>query len=136
MSRIVCQFSCGAASAVATKIVLAEEPPEVLIVNAFIVEEVELAARAAGYSVAIDMNWGTGGLPFFHLPSGKWNPLASDGDALRLAVKLDMTIIPDSGCVDVNGWCVGYYVDHAGDKCAALRRAIVRVAAQLEKDKP
>lgn len=40
MNRIVCQFSCGAASAVATKLMLAEFPPEqVLIVNAFIVEE-------------------------------------------------------------------------------------------------
>jgi hypothetical protein len=40
--RMVCQFSCGAASAVATKLILAEYPPEqVLIVNAFIVEEHE-----------------------------------------------------------------------------------------------
>lgn len=38
--RYVCQFSCGAASAVATKLILAEYPPEqVEIVNAFIVEE-------------------------------------------------------------------------------------------------
>lgn len=36
----MCQFSCGAASAVATKLVLAERhPEEVLIVNAFIEEE-------------------------------------------------------------------------------------------------
>ncbi len=42
MDRIVCQFSCGAASAVATKLMLAEYPPEqVLIVNAFIKEEHE-----------------------------------------------------------------------------------------------
>lgn len=40
MSRIVSQFSCGAASAVATKLILAEHSPErVLIVNAFLVEE-------------------------------------------------------------------------------------------------
>ena len=40
-SRIVCQFSCGAASAVATKLTLAEfgATREVRIVNAFIVEE-------------------------------------------------------------------------------------------------
>lgn len=38
--RIVCQFSCGAASAVATKLILATHAPgEILIVNAFIVEE-------------------------------------------------------------------------------------------------
>jgi len=42
-NRIVCQFSCGAASAVATKLVLAQfgETREVLIVNAFIKEEHE-----------------------------------------------------------------------------------------------
>lgn len=37
--RTVCQFSCGAASAVATKLVLSAGTPNVLIVNAFIVEE-------------------------------------------------------------------------------------------------
>lgn len=42
MSRIVCRFSCGAASAVATKLILAEYPTDqVLIVNAFIKEEHE-----------------------------------------------------------------------------------------------
>jgi 3'-phosphoadenosine 5'-phosphosulfate sulfotransferase (PAPS reductase)/FAD synthetase len=40
MSRMVCRFSCGAASAVATKLTLAEFPAEdVVIVNAFIKEE-------------------------------------------------------------------------------------------------
>lgn len=40
MARMVCQFSCGAASAVATKLILAEYPPEqVVIVNAFVKEE-------------------------------------------------------------------------------------------------
>jgi len=37
--RLVCQFSCGAASAVATKLMLAEAPERVEIVNAFIAEE-------------------------------------------------------------------------------------------------
>lgn len=42
MSRILCHFSCGAASAVATKLILAEYPPErVAIINAFIKEEHE-----------------------------------------------------------------------------------------------
>lgn len=40
MSRIVCQFSCGAASAVATKLTLVSHPEDdVLIVNAVIREE-------------------------------------------------------------------------------------------------
>lgn len=41
-SRMVCQFSCGAASAVATKLTIGAYPPEqVIIVNAFIKEEHE-----------------------------------------------------------------------------------------------
>lgn len=39
MSRIVCQFSCGAASAVATKLAIAQHGEQVVIVNAFIHEE-------------------------------------------------------------------------------------------------
>ena len=40
--RMVCQFSCGAASAVATKLIIRAFPPEdVLIVNAFVKEEHE-----------------------------------------------------------------------------------------------
>lgn len=40
MSRIVCQFSCGAASAVATKLVLAQHAGDrVEVVNAFLVNE-------------------------------------------------------------------------------------------------
>lgn len=37
--RVVCQFSCGAASAVATKLAIAEHGDQVVIVNAFIQEE-------------------------------------------------------------------------------------------------
>ncbi len=39
MSRIVCQFSCGAASAVATKIALSKYGDDCVIVNAFVAEE-------------------------------------------------------------------------------------------------
>ena len=40
MNRQVCRFSCGAASALATKLTLQEYPPDqVLIINAFIKEE-------------------------------------------------------------------------------------------------
>lgn len=40
-NRLVCQFSCGAASAVATKLILNEKPADLLIVNAFLEEEHE-----------------------------------------------------------------------------------------------
>lgn len=39
MSRIVCQFSCGAASAVATKIALAQHGDSCVIINAYIANE-------------------------------------------------------------------------------------------------
>lgn len=41
MSRIVCHFSCGAASAVAAKLMLDEQRQNVVIVNAFVQEEHE-----------------------------------------------------------------------------------------------
>ena len=45
--RIVCQFSCGAASAVATKLALAQYGDRCVIVNAFIAEEHEDNRRFA-----------------------------------------------------------------------------------------
>lgn len=50
MSRIVCQFSCGAASAVATKLALAQHAGlhDVHILNAFLLEEHEDNRRFAG----------------------------------------------------------------------------------------
>jgi len=47
MSRIVCQFSCGAASAVATKLALAQYGERVVIINAYIAEEHEDNRRFA-----------------------------------------------------------------------------------------
>lgn len=71
---------------------------------------------------------------------GDWNPLTDDGDALRLAVKLGMTIAPfpvgarvrfqnhilDTCEVEVSG----------DDPCAATRHAIVRAAAEIGKAMP
>lgn len=58
--RRVCQFSCGAASAVATKLAIAQWGPPVVIVNAFIKEEHEDNRRFLadceqwfGYSVTV-----------------------------------------------------------------------------------
>lgn len=70
-----------------------------------------------------------------------WNPLAKDGDALRLAVSCYMTICAD-GVATVSA-CVGYGRDRVmatqtisecgNDKNAATRRAIVRAAAEIGK---
>ena len=63
-----------------------------------------------------------------------WNPLTDDGDAMRLAVRLDMF-------VDIKNGFSGAQVihksfcseEHKGDPCAATRRAIVRAAAEIGK---
>ena len=101
-------------------------------------ELLEAAAKAAGMS---------GKYPF-EGDTVTWNPLAYDGDALRLAVKLDIEVYQgeDEGRAayalywgkperrDVTRMaCIEYHHDllNAGDPYAATRRAIVRAAAEL-----
>lgn len=121
-------------------------------------ELLELAAKAAGYVIELDMNWGTGGMPFFRMSGNKWNPLADDGDALRLAVTKRFTIKdfapwanpeiaqapPDAalwGMVEIwreddnDPLYVEWYKADA-DRFAATRRAIVRAAAAIGKATP
>jgi len=96
-------------------------------------ELLEMAAKAAGYSGAwikwpgarhpLDVELG-----FFHGSDGSvWNPLVSDGDALRLAVKLHM--------FDYGGLkqfrLEETRLDPSRDDCAIMRRAIVRAAAEI-----
>ena len=61
-----------------------------------------------------------------------WNPLKNDGDALRLAVKLEMEI----NCMELSQFQVTTYDDkgnatYIDDSC--VRRAIVRAAAEIGK---
>ena len=73
-----------------------------------------------------------------------WNPLEDDGDALRLAVKLDMLIAihGESNYVRVYAGSGAGVDDFYGtaafenDPCAATRRAIVRAAAEIGKAMP
>ena len=71
-----------------------------------------------------------------HRPS-RWNPLADDGDALRLAVKLRLEIAHlEGGGTDVTVWREGAmfgdpYSEIGQDPYAATRRAIVRAAAAM-----
>jgi hypothetical protein len=105
-------------------------------------ELLEMAARAAGI-VGVD-----GVYPIFRGASQdwnsehwtEWNPLTDDGDALRLAVQLGMqiTIILDGADGDhfpqtMVDWATE---EHINDPCAATRRAIVRVAAEIGKAMP
>jgi hypothetical protein len=67
-----------------------------------------------------------------------WNPLEHDGDALRLAVKLHMSVLSN----ETASWvAVGMQQinraeeTHDGsDPYAATRRAIVRAAAEIGKE--
>ena len=75
----------------------------------------------------------------------QWNPLRNDGDALRLAVKLNLKIEIDShkGVYpsthilsftrpdSINPLHVGITETHEDDAFAATRRAIVRAAAEI-----
>lgn len=96
-------------------------------------ELLELAAKVAGINLVCDegefMSSSDDGLRF-------WNPLESDGDALRLAVKLQIATDftsngiyagqnPDS---DESDWCHEF---NNGDPYAATRRAIVRASAAI-----
>jgi hypothetical protein len=93
-------------------------------------ELLELAAKAAGiefrkgnYASGLDTN------------NGFWNPLADDGDALRLAVKLGISVSQErrNGCVfcDANEGKVTADEEFGTDPNAATRRAIVRAAAEI-----
>ena len=104
-------------------------------------ELLELAAKAAGMDYLV---WTPGASPIVPAPrriGGRvaWNPLHDDGDALRLAVKLNIRIAPVANGRDV---CAAFYTDHpfeasveshGTDKQASVRRAIVRAAAEIAK---
>ena len=104
-------------------------------------ELLELAARAAGYQV----DTGFADCPLIYGedagPDGprEWNPLADDGDALRLAVRMQLRVFPQYKCCYVES-CpesllglpgVSELEMYGNDPHAATRRAIVRAAASI-----
>jgi hypothetical protein len=111
-------------------------------------ELLENAAKAAGYELVWGDKYKLGDdeidctdIPYIR--SGQpdegdvhWNPLADDGDALRLAVKLriDITHFTTGVRADVTGYddC---YQPNDNDPLAATRRAIVRAAAEIGRSK-
>jgi hypothetical protein len=114
-----------------------------------------LAAKAAG---ATPFDWDTSrdglfirdGKPIILANGdhdGDWNPLADDGDALRLAAKLNLSIITSWGFDGEPSGSVGTMLGssedlrltstpHGDDPCAAWRRAIVLAAAEIGKTMP
>lgn len=109
-------------------------------------ELLEMAAKAAG----VDLS---GGVDEHGYYEENWNPLTDDGDALRLAVKLDLAVVPypiyakPKHSVIVKQYQQGSLLREAldvlideieiygDDAMAATRRAIVRAAAEIGKAK-
>ena len=106
----------------------------------------ELAAKAAGYTTnhpwndeRMTMNPPVIGLCIPEL-SSCWNPLEYSGDAFNLAVKLRLTIehgSPTRTFVAVrtpgSNW-MEFRETYRGEDTAAVRRAIVRTAAEIGRE--
>ncbi len=99
-------------------------------------ELLELAAKAAAIETAY---WNDGQEPFssgegFILPSNRlWNPMIDDGDALRLAVALRISVAFWKEDVSALVPPINRELPEAYGACpyAATRRAIVRAAAEI-----
>ena len=92
-------------------------------------ELLELAAKAAGMEVIHDA--ADRGL-WIHGAEDEWNPLEDDGDAFRLAVKLNLVVLSDqTGISTANGMHQRAKELHGSDPYAATRRAITRAAAEI-----
>lgn len=101
-------------------------------------ELLEAAAKAAG----IDLTGATwhGTIVFDAPRTPNWNPLTSDGDALRLAVSLGMNIDTQAGKVDcefyvkrdgVDDWIYAETAMMDTPPIEVVRRAIVETAAKI-----
>ncbi len=102
-------------------------------------ELLEAAAKAVGLEVICHASYPNGGV-YVKGMEDDWNPLTDNGDALRLAVKLNIwpvrqyaqpTIVVQKGAA--------YFDELASepigdDVCAATRRAIVRAAAEIGRN--
>lgn len=97
-------------------------------------ELLELAAKAVGIEKGeyrIDCGISTTNSDGRHGYLPRWNPLDDDGDAMRLAVKLEMDVCFGANYVIVRGSVQTPTVNNANDPYAATRRAIVLAAAKI-----
>jgi hypothetical protein len=86
-------------------------------------ELLEFAAKAAGEWPSPE--------PFEHVLD-RWNPLANDGDALRLAVRCDIAFMLETERTSATTNTGQRFTEWLGtDPYAATRRAIVRAAAEI-----
>ena len=102
-------------------------------------ELLELAAKAAGIEYNFICPDGAHCGDMNTIQNRFWNPLEDDGDALRLAVKLNIYVYPRQGKTHcerrTDGEQTGemHTQPHGTDPYAATRRAIVRAAAEIGK---
>lgn len=112
-------------------------------------ELLELAAKAADIEHGadrLDSGLSLTGPDGRHRSLPQWNPLTDDGDALRLAVNLRMTIRLEDPAAVIAGWAENQHVPFTADGSgpwfwkewgrildpeATTRRAIVRAAAEI-----
>lgn len=108
-------------------------------------ELLELAAKAAG--IELDVRSEEEFCTRTKDVLARFSPLTDDGDALRLAVKLKITIDhqPAAPPIVANTWTYRYHDDNMGfyeyhtddtNQYVATRRAIVRAAAEIGKGMP
>lgn len=101
-------------------------------------ELLKLAAKAAGISI---QHWGKTAGAFLDNGSA-WSPLTDDGDALRLAFKLNIHISLYGEGIGITTYVVpegkdaeSFHQDHVYD-LASVRLAIVRAAAFIGRKMP
>jgi hypothetical protein len=104
-------------------------------------ELLEAAANAAGIEFVgwdedpFDPEFSHNGTPCLKLASGWWwNSLADDGDAFRLAVKLELNVMVGVVKTPDGFTAIEYSKDGSRDDYACTRRAIVRAAASMNKE--
>ena len=95
-------------------------------------EILEMAAKAAGFEVyEFQPDVPKGLWVKYEGKSFVWMPYIDDGDALRLAVKLNITVYP--GCAYTpTGKLINCRA--RANRLAATRRAIVRAAAEIGRN--
>ena len=97
-------------------------------------ELLELAARAAGITLETSYDVNGEYWPWSPEYSRNWCPLTDDGDALRLAVKLKMSVEVYYDTTIVTTYdCEPARQHHEDDPYTTTRRAIVRAAAEIGK---
>ena len=101
-------------------------------------ELLELAAKAAGIDLHVEWtDEGPTGRYRIGCDGDTWNPLTDDGDALRLAATLELSlhVLPHRIGVSKDSVYVGGWMDRGLDDAADYRRAIVRAAAEIGRSK-